>query len=84
MGRHLPEGPRAQPGPHPCAASAALKLATVPRAKMAAKRYFMISPVFSRKGGAVPNLFAAAEWNMNAVIVIGATAEPLSTPNELV
>ena len=38
------------------AASAALKLATVPRAKTAAKKYFMFSPVLGRKRGTVRNL----------------------------
>jgi hypothetical protein len=34
----------------------------------------MFSPVFSRNGGAVPNLFTTAEWNMNVVIRHGAQA----------
>jgi hypothetical protein len=34
-----------------------MKLATVPRAKIAAKRYFMCSPVLDREGGTVWNLF---------------------------
>lgn len=35
----------------------------------------MLSPVFSRKGGTVPNLFTTAEWNMNVVICHGAGGE---------
>jgi hypothetical protein len=33
-----------------------MKLATVPRVRIAAKRYFMLSPVLDRKGGVVLNL----------------------------
>ena len=65
------------------AASAALKLATVPRAKTAAKRYFMFSPVFGRKGGTERNLVPRAEWNMNVPWCYGAARNPSTSSSYL-